>query len=771
MTKIVTDSFKVNIADQFIEGFSESANTIYYVGAHRSIPFANELEVPFPNNNDKTLNHTLYDDLIFGKNITPSDVVFMIRNIQWESGKIYDRYDDLINNFKSEKLYKFYVVSEESNSYHIFKCLDNNGNLPSIDQPLFSETSADDELYRTSDGYQWKYMYSITQNQYDKFATNEYIPVFENANVSSNAVNGAIETIVVQNGGSNYNSYATGTIKETAIAGNTQLYSLEGERFTDYLVTVDDVTGFVEEKVISLDNDGNISSGVIISVFEGNNTVQITNSVYDFVSGETLTGLSSNTSASIISTSRLTTALSANTDFYKNSAFYIKSGLGAGQLRTISEYIVTGTERRVLLDQPLSTLPDSSSVYEIGPNVLISGDGHGARAIAEVDPSSNTISSVNVIDAGSQYTNVDVTIIANTGFIDTQTSLPISTSTADVRAILGPNGGHGANVFEELNANKVGISIDFANTELDTIPASNDYRKISLIKNPLFANTEITLDSSIATNFEPGEIVVQSNTNAQGVVTNRDGDTLRLTNIQGFFETGNSTVNVLTGQTSNVTAEATALDRSFNTFDQREIFQVEVTYTGPNGSGFIEDEMVVQFGTSQVSSDFIRLTIDSSALVYNDGEVITQPDTGAQGVIANRYSSTIELFNVSGIFVTGNSTVNYIQGSSANTQSSVINVDSTIQAAATGNVHEINSGSTVISLTNVKGEFAISDDLSGVINTFVGQESGAVAKINGKDETKNKLVDESGKILYVEHFQPIQRQQDQSERIKLIIEF
>lgn len=771
MTKIVTDSFKVNIAKQLVEGFTETSNTIYYVGAHRSFPFSNDTQVPAPLNNEQTINHVVYDELIFGKNITPADVAFMIRNVPWTPGTVYDQYDDLTPDLLSKN---FYVVSQESGNYHIFKCLDNNRGAASVDQPLFSETSADDELYRTSDGYQWKYMFTVTQSQYSKFATTEYIPAFENANVSSNAVSGAIETIIVEDGGANYNSYATGTIKEAAVAGNTQLYSLEGERFTDYLVTVDDVTGFVEEKVTSLDSDGNISSGVVVSVFESNNTLQITNTVYDFVAGKTITGQSSNTSASIVSTSRLTAALSANTDFYKNGAFYIKSGLGAGQLRTISEYIVTGTERRVLLNRPLTPLPDSSSVYEIGPNVIITGDGRGAQAIAEVNPSSNTISAVNVIDRGSEYTDVDVTIVANTGLIDTDTALAVSTSSADVRAIVGPKGGHGADVYEELNANKVGISIDFANTESDTIPATNDYRKVSLIKDPLFANVEITLDSSIATNFTAGESVIQIDTGATGTISDRDGSTLRLTNIRGFFETGNSSVNLITGQTSNTTAEVVALDRQFETFDQRETFQVEVTYTGPSGSGFIEDELVIQEGISQVSSDIIRLTIDDSAFIYDEDEVITQPDTGAQGVVSSRYSSTIELFNTSGTFLTGNSTVNYIQGGNANTQATVVEVDSTLQAAATGIVHELNedaANTTVISLSNVKGIFATSDDLAGVINTFVGQESGAVAKINGRDETKNQIVDESGRILYVEHFPPVTRQEDQSERIKLIIEF
>ena len=768
--KLVTNSFKIDVAKQFTEGFSESSNTIYYVGAHRSFPFADDINVPSPSETVYETQHALYDELVFGKHVTPSDVVHMIRNVSWASGTVYEKYDDLTVDLHTKD---FYVVSPESTNYHVFKCLDNNGGVPSTDQPLFSETSADDELYRTSDGYQWKYMFTVTQSQYSKFATTEYLPVFVNANVVANAVSGAIDTIIVEDGGSNYNSYATGTLKEAAVAGNTQLYALNGEKFTDYLVTVSDVTGFVEEKVTSLDAEGNISSGIITGIYSANNTLRITNTIYDFVAGKTLTGASSNTASTISATSRLTAALSANTDFYKNNSFYVKSGPGAGQIRTISEYIVTGTERRVLLNSPLNPLPDSTSIYEIGPNVVITGDGTGARAIAEVNPSSNTISAVNVIDQGTGYTTAQVSVVANTGLVDLDTGLATSTTSADVRAIISPKGGHGSDVISELYANRVGIAIQIDGGEANTIPVENDYRKVSLLKDPLFANAQLTLDSSVASSFTAGETITQDTTNATGVISDRDGATLTITNIRGFFETGNSTVNYITGASSNTTAAVDAIDRAFETFDQREIYQVDITYTGPTGSGFVEDELVIQPGISQLSSDVVRLTLDGSALVYNDSEVITQANTGATGTVSARYGSTLEVFNVTGTFLSGNSSVNFITGDSANTQATVTDVDNTLQADASGYIHEIGASgnTTVISLTNVKGNFAISDDATGVINTFVGQQSGAIAKITGRDYTRNTIVDESGEVLYVEHFSPISRADDQSEKIKLIIEF
>jgi len=81
--KLVTNNFKTHIAKQFIESVSESENTIYYLGAHRSLPFINDALPPNPETDLQSTFYSLYDELIFGKHITNNDVIHMIRNIPW----------------------------------------------------------------------------------------------------------------------------------------------------------------------------------------------------------------------------------------------------------------------------------------------------------------------------------------------------------------------------------------------------------------------------------------------------------------------------------------------------------------------------------------------------------------------------------------------------------------------------------------------------------------------------------------------------------------
>ena len=419
MTKLVTDKFKTHMAAQFIESVSESSNSLYYVFTGETLPFTDDNTPPAPTDSTFGVHNDVYDNILFGKKITPSDVKHMIRRVNWQSGSIYPAY-----NYTSitQATDDFYVISEESGNYAVFKCLDNNGGAAATDQPLFSETAADDEFYQTNDKYVWKLMYNISASDWSKFATNGFAPVIPNANVSANAVNGSIEAIIINSGGARYNAHANGTFKEISVAGNTLIHGLQSSSVT----------------------------------------------------------------------------LSADTDFYKNSTLYVRSGTGAGQARNISEYIVTGSERRVLINPAFTTLPDTTSVFEIAPGLTIKGDGDDAVAIATIDTTANSISTVEIVNRGSGYSFADVIISSNGD----------STVAANLTPSLSPPGGHGSDVINELYASRAGVSVTYANNESNTIPTTNDYRSVGILKDPLFANVELTLTTSTASSFLDGETVI-----------------------------------------------------------------------------------------------------------------------------------------------------------------------------------------------------------------------------------------------------------------------
>ena len=72
-------------------------------------------------------------------------------------------------------------------------------------------------------------------------------------------------------------------------------------------------------------------------------------------------------------------------------------------------------------------------------------------------------------------------------------------------------------------------------------------------------------------------------------------------------------------------------------------------------------------------------------------------------------------------------------------------------------------------ITNKKGVFNTSDDVVGIVETVSGSTSGSTAKVT--DVRNGDLVPRSGEIVYLENVKPITRYQQQSETLKLILQF
>lgn len=99
---------------------------------------------------------------------------------------------------------KFYVRNEKD---QVFKCLFNSGNATSKIMPEISiGGQLPQSVYiETSDGYKWKYLYTIDSSSKRKFFTPDWMPVAKNQFVSDAAVDGSIDIIKIVSGGNNYN--------------------------------------------------------------------------------------------------------------------------------------------------------------------------------------------------------------------------------------------------------------------------------------------------------------------------------------------------------------------------------------------------------------------------------------------------------------------------------------------------------------------------------------------------------------------------------------
>lgn len=510
MTNITTRNFQVHIAEQFIESLTEPANNTYYVFVGNPLTWEDDNAPPAITDTADQTSYTIYDNIVFGKILTSADTSLMAKRHNWVANTIYTAYDDQAE-LNDEN---FFVCVDANTYFHVFKCLNNANGAASTYSPVFENTSAADEFYQTSDGYQWKYMYSVTSTVFNRFATDEYIPYTPNANVAGNASPGALDTILVVNAGTRFNSYSNGYFVAVNVNGDPRIHTIEP-------------------------------------------------------------------------------IASANTDFYKNSSIKIVEGKGAGQQRQISEYIVSGGTKNVVVDTAWTDVPDNTSKYEITPHVEIEGDGTGAQARAIVNPASNTVQYIELTNRGTDYTWATATVYANTGLVVSNTA--VIANNAVLRVVIGPPEGHGGNMPYELGMNKVGVAVSLANTESGTVPTTNKFRTVGVIKDPLFAEVDLTL-SNITGNFVDAETVT-SNTGATGVVTgwNNISSILSLTQATGEFTVNTSVI----GATSNAAATIantfiSGIEKDFNTFDQR--YRFNVTLSG--NTVFAADELVTQGITS-----------------------------------------------------------------------------------------------------------------------------------------------------------------------------
>lgn len=230
MSAIVTDNFRILNASNFVDSVDDSSNS-YYVFVGLSNPttsgFGRDSDwnttQPNPTDNVDYLNH--YEStILFGKRITGANIRRVIRKIDWISGTQYEMYrpDYSISNPSpttgAMRLYdaNYYVLNSE---YKVYICIDNGssgikttGNSSEV-EPTFTDL----EPTRLSDGYTWKYLYTVSPSDIIKFDSSEYITLPNNWETSTDSQIVAVR----ENGDSNINQ---NQIKKVYIQNQGQGY-------------------------------------------------------------------------------------------------------------------------------------------------------------------------------------------------------------------------------------------------------------------------------------------------------------------------------------------------------------------------------------------------------------------------------------------------------------------------------------------------------------------------------------------------------------------
>ena len=209
MSSLITKNFKILLAQQVFDLLDISANSYLpdskksyvYALIGKQIAWTSDSSPDAPSDLENNLTQN-YRDSYFAKQLSFNDASLVVSRIDWEANTSYNTYESNTN---------FYVLTSKD---QVFKCLDNNSSIASTDEPeiTLSSTSLEEPYLKTSDGYKWKYMYSLTSTQKKKFLTQDWMPVTYNKFVKNAAAPGSIDIVRIGNSGNNYSNGATQSI-------------------------------------------------------------------------------------------------------------------------------------------------------------------------------------------------------------------------------------------------------------------------------------------------------------------------------------------------------------------------------------------------------------------------------------------------------------------------------------------------------------------------------------------------------------------------------
>lgn len=220
--RYATKDLSITNAEAFIDALTNATDTsttknsvVLYAMIGNVYPYENEPTPVVPPDNEQYLQYEAHRQFIGGKKITAADVSHVAPRYDWTSGTVYSMYRDTDIDVY---LRPYYVLTDENN---VYKCLYNNKGSASTVKPTGFSTSS----FTTSDGYTWKYMYTISLGEADKFLTAVHMPVktitssdgsVESARqlaVQNAAVNGSIEIIETVSVGAGYHQVANGVVE------------------------------------------------------------------------------------------------------------------------------------------------------------------------------------------------------------------------------------------------------------------------------------------------------------------------------------------------------------------------------------------------------------------------------------------------------------------------------------------------------------------------------------------------------------------------------
>ena len=367
--------------------------------------------------------------VIFGNKVGVNEIRYMFNINNWASGTVYDDFDDtqdasLLNMIVT-------VVNDEGN-YYVFKCLDNNNSGPSTSAPSLNEIDTSTyELIISSDGYVWKYMFSVTSAEAQVFATTDSLPLpypaLGDTLVQSGAKEGLSQIVITNTPSGLFSKCVFGPGTTTADASTVACETVTQD---SALTTKKSIVVKISPKSGSfLDTSDNSYANLYLWRSDGK--------VFDVI----------------------TSAQPSGTGQYIN--------------------IVISTSETV------TSFTQGGKTYKLLPKIRVSrstSSGTPCVAYGIIDQF-GTLTKVAFTAKGSEYKYATAKLILPSGVAASANEQNLTATS--LRPIISPTGGHGSNAIAEMSMSRLGVVTNFSGEDVLT-PNANFYTKVALVKNPIF---------------------------------------------------------------------------------------------------------------------------------------------------------------------------------------------------------------------------------------------------------------------------------------------
>ena len=359
-------------------------------------------------------------------------------------------------------------------------------------------------------------------------------------------------------------------------------------------------------------------------------------------------------------------------------------------------------------------------------NIPVRGDGSGARCsvtIGGTDGSADgTVTAISVTTNGSGYTHgtvlsADIIEQHNIQFTgaSTNATLTFPSDVPTFEVIIGPDGGHGSNPAKELGGHFVIMDVKLQQTEGFDFTVVNDFRQIGVVRDPYSFGTTSKYTGSTARQTK----VVKINTNSGNfLVDERIYQTIPAQTISGITVSSN-TLTVTTAAAHQLTTGQT-VDIDGGTFGGGQT-------TGHRGTHHI---------TVTGATTFTYVVESTRAPTGSMSGTATYTTSVPEGTVVEWDSSNKVLFYVQTSYDS--------QGTNATTKQNV-------PFGGTGTITGATSSAT------------------GVPNASYSSSLNNTSFTAGY--ATPEMQPDSGDVLYIENRKPISRASDQTEDVKLIVEF